>query len=106
MTELLSSSSATSMLQELLERLERLKVELLSSSSATSMLPLALRPRGAAKALSISERTLWQMTKDGKIPCIRVGTGKRNDVRYPVRLLEAWLDEQGQAGKGGDDVSA
>jgi excisionase family DNA binding protein len=41
---------------------------------------LALRPRDAAKALAISPRHLWQLTKDGHIPCVRVGTGKRKTV--------------------------
>jgi len=56
--------------------------------------PLALRPREAAKRLRISERLLWQLTHDGHIPCVRVGTGKRKSVLYPVALLEEWLREQ------------
>ncbi len=60
---------------------------------------LALRPREAAKALNISARLLWQLTKDGHIPCVRVGTGKRKTVLYPVDTLQRWLTEQ--AAKGG-----
>ena len=56
--------------------------------------PLALRPREAAKALSISPRHLWQLTKDGHIPCVRVGTGKRQTVLYPLAALQAWLTQQ------------
>ena len=63
---------------------------------------LALRPREAAKALSISPRHLWQLTHDGKIPCVRVGTGKRRVVLYPVSELQAWLSRQAEAEKGGD----
>ena len=63
---------------------------------------LALRPRDAAKALSISPRTLWAWTKAGIIPCIRAGTGKRRTVLYPIPVLEAWLRERSQTGKGGD----
>jgi excisionase family DNA binding protein len=44
--------------------------------------PLLLTAREAAKALRISERKLWQMTKDGKVRCIRLGRA----VRY------AWSD--------------
>src|SRR5581483_5099992 len=50
------------------------------SAGATIMIPthlsppLALRPREAAKALGISARHLWQLTKDGHIPCVRVGS--------------------------------
>ena len=51
--------------------------------------PMALRSRDAAKALNISERTLWQYTKDGLIPCKRVG--QRKTKMYSVVALEAWL---------------
>jgi excisionase family DNA binding protein len=63
--------------------------------------PLALRPREAAKALGISARHLWQLTKDGHIPCVRVGSGTRKTVLYPVADLQAWLTRQAQA-KGGE----
>jgi hypothetical protein len=63
--------------------------------------PLALRPRDAAKALGISPRLLWQLTKDEQIPCVRVGTGKRRTVLYPVPELQAWLARR--AAKGGDE---
>jgi excisionase family DNA binding protein len=56
--------------------------------------PLALRPREAAKALGISPRYLWQLTKDGVIPCVRVGSGKRKSVLYPLAVLQAWLAQQ------------
>lgn len=62
--------------------------------------PLALRPRETAKALGISARHLWQMTKDGNVPCVRVGSGKRQTVLYPVAELQAWLARQTEAGKG------
>ena len=61
--------------------------------------PLALRPREAAKALGISPRLLWQLTKGGEIPSVRVGTGKRQSVLYPVEVLRAWLGAR--AAKGG-----
>lgn len=56
--------------------------------------PLALRPRDAAKALGISPRLLWQLTRDGHIPCVRVGSGKRKTVLYPIGDLQAWLTRQ------------
>jgi hypothetical protein len=63
---------------------------------------LALRPREAAKALSISPRLLWELTKKERIPCVRVGTGRRQTVLYPVAVLQNWLIRQAQATKGGD----
>ena len=62
---------------------------------------LALRPREAAKALSISPRLLWQLTKDGRIPCVRVGSGKRRAVLYPVTELQGWLTRQAEDANGG-----
>jgi excisionase family DNA binding protein len=52
---------------------------------------LALRPKDAARALSISERHLWQLTHDGAIPCTRIGSGKRKTVLYSKAALEDWL---------------
>ena len=52
---------------------------------------LLLKPREAAQALAISERTLWQLTKDGEIESIKVGT---RSVRYPVAGLERWIATQ------------
>jgi hypothetical protein len=51
---------------------------------------LALRPRDAARALSVSERWLWQATKDGLIPCIRL----RGLTLYSVEALRTFLAEQ------------
>jgi excisionase family DNA binding protein len=67
--------------------------------------PLSLRPREAAKALGISPRLLWQLTKDGHIPCVRIGDGKRKTVLYPVADLQAWLSQKANETKGGMDDS-
>lgn len=64
-------------------------------------LPLALRPRDAAKALGISPRLLWQLTKDGHVPCVRVGAGKRKSILYPVAELQAWLARKSVPTNGG-----
>ncbi len=63
--------------------------------------PLAMRPRDAAKALGISPRTLWEWTRTGIVPCVRIGTGKRQTVLYPLADLQAWLSEKANAAKGG-----
>jgi excisionase family DNA binding protein len=70
--------------------------------SSTTLVPLALRPRQAARALGISVRHLWQLTKDGVIPCVRVGSGKRKTVLYPVAELQCWLARQAAGAKGGE----
>ncbi len=71
--------------------------------TAISQSPLALRPREAAKALGISPRLLWQLTHDGHIPCVRVGSGKRRAVLYPTADLQAWLTRQAKTVKGGQE---
>jgi len=48
---------------------------------------LALRPREAAKALGICERTLYTLTKKGEISVIRSG----RLVRYSVEDLKTWI---------------
>ena len=57
---------------------------------------LALRQPAAAKALGFSQRLLWQLTNDGEIPCVRVGTGKRKLILYPVEMLQEWLRQQAE----------
>ena len=60
---------------------------------------LALRPRDAAKALGISPRKLWQLTKDGVIPSLKAG----RVVLYPTVELQAWLSRQAEVAKGDHD---
>ncbi len=66
--------------------------------------PIALRPRDAAKALQISPRHLWQLTADGLIPCVRLGTGKRKTVLYFREALESLLRQEAVSNGSGDSV--
>lgn len=59
---------------------------------------LALRAPEAAKAIGISERSLWSLTHGGDIPHFRVGTS----LLYPVDALRRWLDEQVQRNRGSE----
>src|SRR5262249_50027951 len=77
-------------------------LEMVTMTSTNVSSPLALRPREAAKALGISPRLLWQLTKDGHIPCVRVGSGKRRSVLYPLAELQAWLSREAAKSKGGE----
>ena len=60
-------------------------------SSSVGTEPLCVRAREAAKMLSISERTLWGLTKSGQVPVARIGTGKRKTLLYRIAVLEEWL---------------
>ena len=62
---------------------------------------LSMRAREAAKAIGISERTLWQWTEDGYVPHIRRG----KVVLYPVEALRGWLQSQAQDGIDSDKKS-
>ncbi|MHB8969718.1 MAG: helix-turn-helix domain-containing protein [Pirellulaceae bacterium] len=55
---------------------------------------LALRPKEAAKALGISTRTLWNWTRLGVVPSIRLGQGKRRSTLYPLEALNEWMAMQ------------
>jgi excisionase family DNA binding protein len=46
-----------------------------------------LTPPEAAKALAVSERTLWSLTQRKEIPCVRIGRA----VRYDPADLRAWI---------------
>jgi len=47
--------------------------------------------REAAAMLSVSERTLWELTKRGVIECVRVG----RSVRYSRAALAAFIERGG-----------
>ena len=49
--------------------------------------PMLLTPRQAARALNISERTLWARTQEGVIPAIKLG----HLVRYSHKDLHEWI---------------
>ncbi len=55
---------------------------------------LALRPKEAAEALGISERTLRQLLPE--LPTVRRG----NIVLVPVAGLQEWLRDESEAEKG------
>ncbi|MBM4026751.1 MAG: helix-turn-helix domain-containing protein [Planctomycetes bacterium] len=55
-----------------------------------SISPLLLTPRETAKALRISERTLYTLTKAGKIRAVRIGSqGKRYRVQDLQEFVQA-----------------
>ena len=54
----------------------------------TTTAPLLLSVRDAAIALSISERTLFSLTKSGEIPRLKIGA----KVLYSVDDLRQWID--------------
>lgn len=42
--------------------------------------PRIIPPKIAAEYLAISQRKLWQLTKDGRLPCIKFDRVKRYDI--------------------------
>jgi len=49
-----------------------------------------MRPKVAAKAIGVSERTLWSLTKQGAIPHARIGTA----VVYPTAAVLRFLEDK------------
>lgn len=56
--------------------------------------PLACRIKDAARILGLSVRTVWQLAHDGEIPVVRVGTGRRRSLLFPIEGLRSWLLER------------
>ncbi len=52
-----------------------------------------LTPRETAKGLSISERHLFQLTRTGRLPCVRIG----KSVRYSTETIQKWIREMESA---------
>jgi excisionase family DNA binding protein len=59
----------------------------MSIDSRKPVEPLLYTPAEAAKALAISERSLWSLTACRELPCIRIG----RSVRYARDDLVAWI---------------
>jgi excisionase family DNA binding protein len=57
---------------------------------ATELPKLLWTCHEAAAALSISLRTLWTLTAEGRIPCVRIG----RSVRYDPRDIRSWIESQ------------
>ncbi|MBY0398863.1 helix-turn-helix domain-containing protein [Myxococcota bacterium] len=62
---------------------------------------LALRPKEAAEALGICERTLRQLTP--RLPVVRIG---RRGLIYPVQALRQWLDEEAKRQRAAEEQVA
>jgi excisionase family DNA binding protein len=62
----------------------------MNSSKQPDMPRLLWNSHEAAAALSISLRTLWTLTDEGKIPCIRIG----RSVRYDPEDIRRWIESQ------------
>ena len=68
------------------------------NQAGTIVPKLLLTPREAARALSVSERTLWSITVPrGDLPCVRLAG---RTVRYDVEALRRFLAERGERGNG------
>ena len=68
-----------------------------NEGEVTHLRPVVLRYREAAKVLGISPRTLWLWTKNGLVPHVRVGLGRRKIILYPLDELRSWLARQAKA---------
>jgi len=49
---------------------------------------LLLTPRRAAEALSVCEKTLYNLTRRGELPAVKIGRA----VRYALSDLQAFID--------------
>ena len=61
-------------------------------SSPQSVPPILLNLKDAARALAVSDRSLWEWTKAGKVPHVRLG----RRVLYSPDDLRRWVEGQRQ----------
>jgi excisionase family DNA binding protein len=61
---------------------------MVAASKTPVIEPLLITAPDAAKALALSERTLWTMAKTGQIQCVRQGRA----VRFDPADLIAWRE--------------
>ena len=51
--------------------------------------PLLLTARATARALAVCEKTLWALTRDGRLPVVRIGRAVRYDLSDVRAFIEA-----------------
>jgi excisionase family DNA binding protein len=56
----------------------------------TGPTPLLVSPREAAGMLGVCEKTIYNLTKAGLLPAVRIGRA----VRYSVETLRQWIKSQ------------
>lgn len=56
--------------------------------------PILVTLREAAQRLHISQRTLWQLVREHRVPHVVLRGGRRRLIRFCVKTLEAWAAEQ------------
>lgn len=57
--------------------------------------PLLVRVEEAARILSLSRSTIYEMLDSGELPSVRRGAARR----IPVTALRAWVAQQTEAGR-------
>lgn len=58
--------------------------------------PLLLTVRETAAALSVCEKTLWSLSRDGRLPRVLIGKAVRYDRADVLRFIEASKTGGGQ----------
>lgn len=59
-----------------------------------------LTAKQVARRFQVSERTIRRWTDDGKLRCIKIGSGTRFTIRYREKDLEAFARQHSQGGEG------
>jgi excisionase family DNA binding protein len=70
-----------------------------TSGNGSGVDPLLVDVHGAAVLLSLSERTVWGLTKSGQLPRVLIG----RSVRYSVATLQSWIAAREKEAQPQDD---
>jgi excisionase family DNA binding protein len=57
-------------------------------------------PKEVAQVLNLSTDLVYDLLRDGKLPAVKLGTGKRMVWRIPIDGLQSMLDSQLQSSTG------
>ena len=75
----------------------------MKTQSASVDNPLLLSVHETARALAISERSVWTLASDGTLPCVRLG---KKIVRFDRRDILAMIDARKHRGSGDKALDA
>jgi len=59
------------------------------ATTPTATEPMLLTVRDTARVLAVCEKTLWTLTRDGKLPAVRIG---KRGIRYDRRDIERFIE--------------
>ena len=71
----------------------------LTTRSKSISIDKLLKPKQVADLLKVTTSTIYQWSREGYLPCINLGVGKKKAVRFHQDEIEIWVLESSKKGR-------